>query len=211
MDHIVYSSTTSSLPQHIIQGSTVNVSDGSYYPRYNVGACAWIISTPDGLEYISGGGVIPGTDEEQSAYRSKLGGQLGLTIFLTSIQLPDTANPTLTIACDGKSALSKVVINTSDVHCKDKHVDFISIISELWNKSQLSVQKQHVYGHQDTTYRIITRLELINCQMDLRAKQIARLHILSNKSDKPSTPTTLGFGIILRGKEIISSNIKKSL
>ena len=37
------------------------VSDGSYYPNEEAGACAWTISTLDGKEWVKGGGIIPGT------------------------------------------------------------------------------------------------------------------------------------------------------
>ena len=39
---------------------SLTVSDGSYYPLAEVGACSWTISTPDGKERVQGGGVISG-------------------------------------------------------------------------------------------------------------------------------------------------------
>ena len=72
MKHIIFSPSTSSLLQHQIQGTALGVSDGSFYPEHNVGACSWILATPDGSEYVSGGGIIPGDPLEQNAYRSEL-------------------------------------------------------------------------------------------------------------------------------------------
>ena len=57
--YISFTANTSTLRQHIIAGTALAVSDGSYYPNEEVGACAWTISTPDGKERVQGGGVIP--------------------------------------------------------------------------------------------------------------------------------------------------------
>ena len=46
--------------------------DGSYYPNEKVGAAAWIIITPDGTEWIEGGGVLPCPADVQNSYRSEL-------------------------------------------------------------------------------------------------------------------------------------------
>ena len=218
MNSIEHSTTTESLLNHIIDGTALGVSDGSYYPATDIGACAWIVSTPDGSEYISGGGIIPGPKLDQSAYRSELGGQLGLSLFLTSIKLPPTATPTITIACDGKAALGKVAIDKCAVHSKDKHVDFISIISELWNDSQLTPLKQHVFGHQDVTGRGLTMLEKLNCWMDTKAKYIAQVEANNNQQHPNTVPTfilpssyTIGLSSIVHNKKIITSKIQQSL
>ena len=67
---ITSSPTTSYLKECLLNGSAVGVSDGSYFPIQEVGACGWIISTPDGGEWIEGGGVIPGLQSDQNSYRS---------------------------------------------------------------------------------------------------------------------------------------------
>lgn len=58
MFHLKWSVSTSKLMRSIINGSVIAVSDGSYYPRYNVGACAWVITLSDGDEWIEGGGMV---------------------------------------------------------------------------------------------------------------------------------------------------------
>ena len=75
--------------------------DGSYYPNEKVGAAAWIIITPDGNEWIKGGGVLPGPDDVQNSYRSELGGQVGIASCLQCLQqeLGDQHTSLLT-ACD---------------------------------------------------------------------------------------------------------------
>ena len=64
------SDSTALLKSSLLSGKALAVSDGSFYPIQQVGACAWIIASSDGTEWISGGGLIPGP--EQSSYRSEL-------------------------------------------------------------------------------------------------------------------------------------------
>ena len=91
-------SRTVQLCQHLLDGTAIQFSDGSYFlADYQVGACAWILATPDGKEWIEGGGLVPGSPEDQSAYRRKLAGQVGAVSFVDSIPWPcgsrgDTAN-----------------------------------------------------------------------------------------------------------------------
>ena len=47
MSHLKRSHYTRSLREHIIDVSILAVNDGSYYPHSQVGAYAWIISSPD--------------------------------------------------------------------------------------------------------------------------------------------------------------------
>ena len=170
MRNLSSSHTTNRLLQHLIEGSAYAVSDGSFFPDSLVGAAAWIISSPDGLEWIQGGGIIPGGPEEQDPYRSELEGQLGIAAFLSGIILPTTHKPSLTVACDGKSALSKVSPGRTKLKASNSHIDLISIINELWESAPFQITKVHVYGHQDVTGRPLTQLELLNCRVDALAK-----------------------------------------
>ena len=62
-------------------GTSCAVSDGSFYPNEKVGAAAWIIITPDGTEWIEGGGVLPGPADVQNLYR------IGSLMFLESLNV----------------------------------------------------------------------------------------------------------------------------
>ena len=68
--YLSYTLSTSALRQHIISGTALAVSDGSYYPNEEVGACAWTISTPYGQERIQGGG---GLFQDQKRTRTAIG------------------------------------------------------------------------------------------------------------------------------------------
>ena len=74
MSHLSSAPLTDRLLYHLLHGTALAVSDGSYFPLHKVGACAWVIATPDGSQWISGGGLVPGTKEDQSLYSSELAG-----------------------------------------------------------------------------------------------------------------------------------------
>ena len=119
MDKISSSLSTANLLKHIQEGTTYGVSDGSFYPQTRTGSCIWIISTLDGTEYITGGGLITGRSKDQDPYRSELGGQLGLATVASGIQLPVNIKPLLTIACDGLSALNQVGADKTTIKAKE--------------------------------------------------------------------------------------------
>ena len=90
-------------------GAGCEVSDRSYYPNEKVGAAAWMIITPDGTEWIEGGGVLLCPADVQNSYRSELGGQVGIASCLQSIKHEfDGQETTLLTACDNLGALNKV-------------------------------------------------------------------------------------------------------
>ena len=67
------------LLQHLLAGTAIAVSDGSYFEEYDIGACGWIIATPDSKEWIEGGGLVP---DASDSYRCELAGQVGIASFL---------------------------------------------------------------------------------------------------------------------------------
>ena len=109
-----YLSTTSYSKEWLINGTTVGVSDSYYFPILEVGACGWIIATPDGIEWIESGGVIPGLLSDQNNYKSELGGQLGIATFVASVNLPK-GDYVLKTICDGLSAVNCVGLYKSHI------------------------------------------------------------------------------------------------
>ena len=72
----------------LLNGTSLAFSDGSFPPSEMVGACAWALASPDGCEYIAGGGIIPGSENDQGSYRSELGGQAGIANVVSNLVLP---------------------------------------------------------------------------------------------------------------------------
>ena len=87
MDNLRASLLTSKLESDLYSGRALAVSHGSFFPDSRIGSCAWILSSADGTEWISGGGVVPGQPNIQSAYRSELAGQLGIAAVLNGVHL----------------------------------------------------------------------------------------------------------------------------
>ena len=131
MEDLISSKSTDRLLYHKLQGSAIGVSDGSFFPNEKLGSCAWILSTPDGGEYIKGRGIIPGSPHTQSSYRSELGGQVGLAAFISQIVLPPSFSKNITVACDGLGALQQVNSNTFTTNSKRKDFDLIALIRAL--------------------------------------------------------------------------------
>ena len=211
MNNISSSTSTNLLFKHILKGSAIGVSDGSYFPFEKLGSCAWILATPDGSEFIKGGGLIPGPSNSQSSYRSELGGQLGLASFVSNIILPATVSTKVTVACDGLGALQQVDDNTMFASTKRKDFDLISPIKCLWHASTIAPSTKHVKGHQDSSASTLSPLEELNCLMDHDAKDIARRAIADNVTPPSSFPNSLGFGTIICKTTPITSNLQSNL
>ena len=111
-----------------------------------MGACGWVVVTPDGTQWISGGGIVPGTMDDQSAYRSKLAGQVGIVAFLEALIFTDNPDLSITTLCDGISALQKVHLTMTNLH-----VDLISILSHLWYPGLHIVEQGRWWDRQDNT------------------------------------------------------------
>ena len=182
MSHLSSSPCTDRLLYHLLHDTALAVSDGSYFPLHRVGACAWVIATPDGLQWISGGGLVPDTKDDQSAYRSELAGQVGIAAYLESLILDDRIDLSITTLCDGISALHKILTSMDHLRANSKHVDLVSLLAHLWKDNQSSFEIEYMYGHQDDITSKLTVKQILNCRMDKFAKQIACAHIVSTFS-----------------------------
>ena len=84
-----------------------------------------------------------------------------------------------------------------------KHIDMISIITDLWRRSPFSPIREHVYGHQKSSLQPLTILAKLNNKMDSLVKRIDVEHI-ERTSEHQATPTSLGIGTITCGDELIT-------
>ena len=211
MKYISSSSETDRLWNNIVEGKAYAVSNGSYFPTTSTCACAWIVATLDGTQWIKGGGLIPGNECDQDPYRSELGGQLGLAAVISAIVLPPNITPHITVACDGKAALGQVELDANKTKTKMNCVDLISIISELWSTSRFKISKEHVYGHKDDLHRQLTQMEALNCRVDTYAKEIAGYRMEKLIPKQLFKPTDLGIGTITCSNILITSKVQQSL
>ena len=194
---------------HICAGTAIAVSDGSFFEEYDIGACGWTVATPDAEEWIEGGGLVP---DPGDSYRTELAGQLGIASFLESIIMEDiAATPTITVSCDGLSALNRTGLSLDSLRASDKHMDMVSMLSQLWENIPYTIAREHVYGHQDDQdEHELTILEQLNCRMDDKAKRIAQAQIDRRRQHRfPSTH--LGFGTVKCHGSLVTTHIQKSL
>ena len=194
MSHLTNSINTSSLYKHIVERNAIAINDGSYFPHNQLGSCTLIISTPDGKEWIKGGGIIPGAKFDQSAYRNELGGQLDIASIVSNLILPDGVQSTLTIACDGLSVLEKTRTTKLDFKVTGKYIYSMSITSELLTTSSFNIKPKHVYGHQGNLNRPLTFMEKLNYQMHSMAKPISLEYIQGTSHTTLFHTTKLGYG-----------------
>ena len=211
MQRLRCSCSTSELYRHLMEGTAIIVSDGSYFPDYQVGACAWILATPDGNEWIEGGGLVPGPPEDQSAYRSELAGQLGAVSFLDAIDITVQDKTTMTTSCDGISALRQVGKVPDRIRCSTKHVDLVSALADFWHLLKFDPHTEHVYGHRDETSDNLTVPERLNCRMDLLAKSIALAYIEGPRRPISFHCSDRGIGTVKCMGKLVTSRIQHSL
>ena len=155
------------------------------------------------------GGLVPNASD---SYRTELAGQVGIASFLESVIMDNiNATPTVTVSCDGLSALNRTGLSLDTLRASDKHMDMVSILSSLWYKIPFAIAREHVYGHQDEQVdRELTILEELNCKMDEKAKAIAQLQIDSRRRYRVP-PTHLGFGTVKCNGTLVTSHIQTSL
>ena len=154
-DHLESTPSTDNLFAHIQAGTAICVSDGS-----------WIVACPDASEWISGGGMVPLCID---SYRTPPSWKE------LSCQTMPIAPPLMKCCCDGSLALNQTGIPINSNRLRSTHTDLISILSNLWSKLPFVLVQEWVKGHQDDLQRPLTVIELLNCWMDHKAKQIVRL------------------------------------
>jgi hypothetical protein len=150
MSNLWTSPTIEGLLLALRDGAGCEVSDRSYYPNEKVGAAAWITITPDGTEWIEGGGVFPGPADVQNSYRNELGGQVSIASCLQSIKQEfDGQETSFLTACDNLGALNKVGSLRAKTKPALKSFDLITALSDTWSDIPVVARPQHVRGHQD--------------------------------------------------------------
>ena len=158
------------LAQAIQQGKAIAVSDGSFKDSF--GTAGWTLRGCDDSIYITGALVTPGDPQYQSAYRSEISGIYAiLTITGVLCTLYDISDGSITIACDGESALD-VSFDWTQRHISSKtpHFDLISAIRSMTKSSPLQWKYRHVAGHQDDFAGPLDRWAQLNVEMDALAK-----------------------------------------
>jgi hypothetical protein len=172
----VYIETSESLDllfRDFTRGTTVSVSDGSYYPNEHRAAAAWMVESECRTQWILGSLLSPGPVSSFSAYRSEVTGltAISVTMKILASCLPQPQHTI--IGCDGQSALVTLQRRQEEINANTKSADLVSIITDIWTSLTMRPYPVHIQGHQDSTGRQLNRLEKMNILMDKLASLTA--------------------------------------
>jgi hypothetical protein len=183
------------------EGDIRGVSDGSF--KNSHGTAAWIIKI--GVNsFITGGTIVPGPPEIQCAYRSELTGLYGIACTIWSLEQSHGLISTITVGCDGLSALQQVNKISDFIDPNMPHFDLILATRQMISRTHWSWEWTHVKGHQDSTTAIedLNEWSRLNIQMDTEAKRLWK-----DTEDSQIDPTIPGepWRVSIMGKKIITS------
>ena len=190
------------------------VSDGSYIPDLSLGSAAWCVVVKQSPEVkIIGGGIVPGTKDIQSAYRSELAGLYGVVLFCRVLFHVYPNIPELQIGCDGKSALMMATARDRyNVSSGDKSADILCRIISALEILPVKIIAKHVKGHQELQKDILTVEEKLNVEMDALANLLLDQAIAQHFTPPTSLPyDPLGLPCITTHNGVITSQIERSL
>ena len=110
-----------------------------------------------------------GASSIQSAFRSELSGILYALLHLQQLCLHgNITGSTVTIYCDGLSAVQAIHKSSSHDNNTHKHFDVINAINTVRNQLSIKITFAHVDGHQDqgTAYHRLDKLAQLNVIAD---------------------------------------------
>ena len=177
------------LPQlllHIRRGHPLlGVSDGSF--KLERGAAAWTICAPGFPDTtISGCCNCPGLPfSTHSAYRAELAGLYGLLVATHRLEVCADGPVTITLMCDGLSALKQADQLSLRISPERDHFDLIGACRRLRADTRGKVSFLHVQGHADSQAdgRPLSEAESLNVWCDSQAKSY--LNMLINRQISP--------------------------
>lgn len=208
--HFESTASLTNLFQDFKMGNALFVGDGSYDDISGFGAGACIAASSDGTEYIIIGGPTPGPKRCQSAYRSEIGTNVGMSILARSLSTATQSCPSVTVSCDNDNALERPFLPRDKISSRHNSADLISLVHDLWTTSELNINTQRVKGHADAYNRSLTILEQLNCIVDTKAKVYLSLHPqhpIQRQGDSPHGMAHISiYGEEITGK--VSSSIQ---
>lgn len=126
------------------------------------------------MQWIKGGGYIPGLEKDLNSYRGELGSLVGIVNCLEALTpLLQPTQASIISASDHDSAVECLSLKCYCLKSSTTSVDLISSLLELWEEVPCSPQPTKVKGHADELHPLLTFLEHLNCIVDEYAKDIA--------------------------------------
>ena len=172
-------------------GTAVAVSDGSLKdasPGHAFGTSAFVIEGMDSKDRITGQNIVPGPLKMGQSYRTELAGLIGIVYFINGLcKQRDITHGHIKVACDNQPALYPF---QADYQPNPKQEEY-DLVKTLWHgirESPISWSPEHVQGHSNDKKKTnFTRLELLNIEMDTKAKALcwSRLQQEGHSMDPP--------------------------
>ena len=190
LDHVLDSNNGNTIARAIQQNNAIAVSDGSYKDGFGTAACVIEGETKRGR--IRGTNVVPGPIKDGDSHRCELAGLYAIILFVNAIcQTHNIHQGSITVACDNMQALQ---IFHPDF-LPDPSAQNFDMVHAVWTQMKTNPIKWngvHVKGHQDSRhlYGALTRMELLNIEMDALAKDFWHHCCVHNPGDTiPSPPS----------------------
>lgn len=156
----------------IISGRCIAVSDGS--EKDGIGTAAWVLEGDSSKHRIKGLSIVPGSDADQSSYRSEYAGLYSLIYAVSKIcEYHDIQAGTVELCCDGLGPLTRTSHPEWFTHSTERCFDFKEATATLMKKCPIRWKFRHIFGHQDETtpHAELDRYAQLNIEMDAAAKE----------------------------------------
>ena len=177
----------------IEQGTAECISDGSKKDGLGTAASLFMHSKRDSAYAVCI--RIPGAGEDQSSYRSELGGILSNILMINIIaELHEVQTGKVTIACDNENALWKS-FGDETATTNDDSFDIIRVIHHAIKNSRIQWEPKHVRGHQDREKGVkLDRWAKANIAVDEAAGKYWDSHYAAGERHRPTPPLMKGEG-----------------
>jgi hypothetical protein len=196
--------SVSVLAEAIRNGTCSCVTNGSYKSAH--GTAAWKILDLEQPEHsIEGQCVTPGTSAQQNPYRSEMSG-LYASVAATNalVHFFKIPSGSMTLACDNLGAIRTTSYKAD--HTSPTGAQFDLVMATQYAKSpEIQWNHQHVMGHQDdVAEHVMSPLELINVEMDHKAKEYWARTQQTAEQDRQQYFSDEPWSISLEGEKLVT-------
>jgi hypothetical protein len=193
------------MAQAIRQGTAIAVSDGSY--KDGRGTAAFILETSENSTEtgrIVGVNSIPGEKEDQTSYRSEIGGVSGIveTVAILCARYSITSGA-LEVGLDGDQAMKNIFGNWP-LHPKQADYDLLKDLRKKIKESPVTWTGRWVEGHQDDQLQFedLDRWSQLNVECDGLAKDYWNACMESNSWLPNRGFADEGWSVWIEGKKL---------
>ena len=134
------------LSSDFTSGKEMSGINGSYRSDLGMISSAWNIKSNCVMQFIRGGGVVPGKQEDQNSYQEELGGQLGVICAIEIMEFILISTTLVVNRCNNIRTLRQASIHPEAVKSRCKQAYLISRLSDAFQSIDLDMLLVHRYG-----------------------------------------------------------------